>query len=151
MQLKAEALAGHLARGRLERLYSISGDEPLLAEEALDALRAAARAQGFTEREVLHASGKFDWSQLAAASSSLSLFAARKILEIRLPGGKPGREGGEVLRAHAAAANDDVLTLVVLPRLDRTTRNSAWATALESNGVWIETQRIGRGQLPAWL
>jgi DNA polymerase-3 subunit delta len=151
MQLKAEALAGHLARGRLERLYVVSGDEPLLAEEALDALRAAGRAAGFTEREVLHASGKFDWSQLAAAASSLSLFAARKILEIRLPGGKPGRDGGEALRAYATAAGDDVLTLVALPRLDRTARNSAWATALEAAGAWIEVRRVEREQLPAWL
>lgn len=151
MQLKVDALAGHLARGRLERVYCVSGDEPLLAEESLDAIRAAARAAGFTEREVLHAGGKFDWSQLAAAAHSLSLFAARKILEIRLPGGKPGREGGEALRAHAAAASDDVLTLVVLPRLDRTSRTSAWATALESAGAWIEVRRVERAQLPAWL
>src|SRR5256885_14000148 len=105
MQLRPEALAGHLARGRLERLYCVNGDEPLLIEESLDAIRAAARAAGFTEREVLHASGKFDWSQLAGAANSLSLFATRRILEIRLPGGKPGREGGEALRAHATAAS----------------------------------------------
>jgi DNA polymerase-3 subunit delta len=151
MQLKADALAGHLARGRLERIYCVSGDEPLLAEEAFDAIRAAARAAGFTEREVLHASGKFDWSQLAAAASSLSLFAERKILEIRLPGGKPGREGGEALRAYAASANDDVLTLLALPRLDKTARNSAWAAALESAGAWIDVRRVERQQLPAWL
>jgi len=151
MQLKVEALAGHLARGRLERLYCVSGDEPLLVEESLDAIRAAARAAGFTEREVLHASGKFDWSQLTNAAISLSLFGARKIVEIRLPGGRPGRDGGDALRTHAGAASDDVLTLVVLPRLDRTTRNSAWALALESNGAWIEARRVERGQLPAWL
>src|SRR5262252_8284557 len=151
MQLKVEALAGHLARGRLERIYCVSGDEPLLAEEAFDAIRAAARAAGFTEREVLHASGKFDWSQLAAAASSLSLFAVRKIVEIRLPGGKPGREGGEALRAHAASAGDDVLTLVALPRLDKTARNSAWAAALEAAGAWIDVRRVERPHLPGWL
>jgi len=151
MQLRVEALASHLARGRLERLYCVSGDEPLLAEESLDAIRAAGRAAGFTEREVLHASGKFDWAQLAAAATSLSLFAARRIVEIRLPGGKPGREGGEALRAHAAAASDDVLTLVSLPRLDRATRTSAWASALESAGAWIDVRRVERAQLPAWL
>ena len=151
MQLKVETLAGHLARGRLERLYCVSGDEPLLAEESMDAIRAAGRTAGFAERDVLHASGKFDWSQLAAAASSLSLFAARRIIEIRLPGGKPGREGGEALRAHAAAASDDVLTLIVLPRLDRATRSSAWASALEAAGAWIDVRRIERDQLPAWL
>jgi DNA polymerase-3 subunit delta len=151
MLVKAEALAGHLARAPLARLYCVSGDEPLLAEEALDAIRAAARAAGFTERQVLHAGGKFDWSQLAGAASNLSLFAARRIIEVRLPGGKPGREGGETLRAHAAAASDDVLTVVVLPRLDRATRNSAWALALESNGVWVEVRRVERANLPGWL
>jgi DNA polymerase-3 subunit delta len=151
MQLRAEALDGHLARGRLARLYCISGDEPLLAEEALDALRAAARKAGFAEREVLHASARFDWSQLAAAATSQSLFAARKIIEIRLPGGKPGREGGDALRAHAMADNDDVLTLVSLPRLDRAARSGAWASALESQGVWIEVRRVERDQLGGWL
>ena len=151
MQIKAEALAGHLNRGRFERLYCVSGDEPLLAEEAMDTLRTTARAAGFTEREVLHTSAKFDWSLLTNAANSLSLFAVRKIIEIRLPGGKPGRDGGDALRRHAESANDDVLTLVVLPRLDRTARNSAWATALESNGAWIEVRRVERSQLPAWL
>jgi DNA polymerase-3 subunit delta len=151
MLLKAEQLGSHLGRGRLERLYCVSGDEPLLSEEALDALRTAARAAGFTEREVLHASGRFDWSQLSATANSLSLFAVRKIVEVRLPGGKPGRDGGEALRTHASSANDDVLTLVVLPRLDRTARNSAWALALESNGAWIDVRRVERNELPAWL
>jgi DNA polymerase-3 subunit delta len=151
MLLKPEALPGHLARGRMERLYCVSGDEALLIEEALDAIRAAARAAGFTEREVLHASGRFDWSQLSARANALSLFAARKIVEVRLPGGKPGRDGGEALRAHAAAGNDDVLTLLVLPRLDRTARNSAWAMALETHGAWIDVRRVERDVLPAWL
>jgi DNA polymerase-3 subunit delta len=151
MLLKVDALAGHLARGRLAALYCVSGDEPLLAEESFDAIRATARAAGFAEREVLHASGKFDWSQLTNAASSLSLFAAKKIVEIRLPGGKPGREGGEALRKHAAAASADVLTLVALPRLDKTTRNGGWAAALEEHGVWVDVRRIERSQLPAWL
>jgi DNA polymerase III subunit delta len=151
MLLKAEQLAGHLGRGKLERLYCVSGDEALLVEEALDAIRAAARAVGFTEREVLHTSGRFDWSQLAATANSLSLFAQRKIVEVRLPGGKPGRDGGEALRAHATAGNDDVLTLIVLPRLDRTARNGAWATALEANGAWIDVRRVERIELPGWL
>lgn len=151
MQLKAEQLQAHLGRGKLERLYTLSGDEPVIIEEALDALRAAARAAGFTERDVLHASGRFDWSQLTATANALSLFATRKIVEVRLPGGKPGREGGEALRQHAAAQNDDVLTLIVLPRLDRAARSGAWAMALESSGVWVDVRRLDRNELPAWL
>src|SRR5882724_11647644 len=126
MQLKVEALAPHLARGRLEHLYCVSGDEPLLAEESLDAIRAAARAAGFTEREVLHASGKFDWAHLTNAANTLSLFAVRKIIEVRLPGGRPGRDGAEALRAHGEGSPGDVLTLIALPRLDQPARNSAW-------------------------
>lgn len=151
MLVRAESLPGNLARARLARLYCVSGDEPLLVEESLDAIRAAARAAGFTEREVLHASAKFDWSQLTAAASCLSLFAERRMVEVRLPGGKPGREGGEALRAHAAAGSDDLLTVLTLPRLDRATRASAWASALEAHGVWVEVRRIERAQLPGWL
>jgi DNA polymerase-3 subunit delta len=151
MQLRADALAAHLARGPLARIYTVSGDEPLLAIEAIDAIRAAARAAGFGEREVLHASAQLDWSQLTAAASHLSLFAPRKIVELRLPGGKPGRAGAEALAAYAGDAPEHVLLIVALPKLDGATRKSNWVAALQQAGVWIDVPRVERAQLPAWI
>jgi DNA polymerase-3 subunit delta len=151
MQLRADALPGHLARGKLAPLYVVSGDEPLLAIEAQDAIRAAARAAGYSERDVLTVDARWDWSQLSGASQGMSLFAERKILEIRLPSGKPGKDGGEALKAHAAQASEDVLTLVALPKLDRAVRDSGWATALDSAGVWVDVPKVERAELPAWI
>ena len=155
MNLKPEALAGHLQRashtGKLARVYTIASDEALLSIEAQDAIRTAARNAGYAERDVLHADGRFDWSQLFGAAAGLSLFADKKIVEIRLPSGKPGKAGAEALRAHADNASDDTLTIVVLPRLDRATRESAWAAALEHAGVWIDIAKVDRVELPAWI
>jgi DNA polymerase-3 subunit delta len=151
VQLRSEQLDAHLARGKLAPVYVVSGDEALLSIEAQDAIRAAARRAGYSEREVVHGDGRSDWSSLLGAAQGLSLFAERRILEIRLPGGKPGKEGGEVLKAHAAQAADDLLTLVALPALDKTGRNSAWAQALDAAGVWIDLPSIARPQLPGWI
>lgn len=151
MQLRADQLDAHLARGRLAPLYVVSGDEALLAQEALDALRAAARAGGCSERSVLHADGRSDWSQILGAAQGLSLFAEKRLIEIRLPGGKPGKEGGEALKALAANAGAELLVLIALPLLDRTGRNSGWAQALEAAGVWIDVPAVAREALPAWI
>jgi DNA polymerase-3 subunit delta len=155
MQLRGDALAGLLARAArgqpLPSLFVVAGDEPLLALEAQDAIRAAARAQGYTEREVLHADGRFDWSRLAEAASGLSLFGDRMILEIRLPGGKPGVAGAAALEAHAAKASDGLLTLVALPRLDRRAKEARWVSALERAGVLVEIDSIERARLPQWI
>jgi DNA polymerase III subunit delta len=152
MQLRVEQLDAHLARGKLAPLYVVSGDEALLSIEAQDAIRAAARKQGYTEREVVHADGRSDWSSIIGAAQGMSLFAERRILEIRLPGGKPGKEGGEALKAHAThGGGDDLLTIVALPTLDKTGRNSAWAGALDAAGVWVDVPTIQRPALPAWI
>lgn len=155
MQLAAEALAGHLASraksGALARIYTVAGDEPLLAIEAQDAIRAAARASGYTEREVLHLDARSDWSQLTVHARGLSLFAQRRILEIRLASGKPGPAGEQALRAHAQSASDDTLTIVSLPKLDKKQRQPDWAAALEAAGVWVEVPVIERDALPAWI
>ncbi|MCU0764447.1 MAG: DNA polymerase III subunit delta [Burkholderiaceae bacterium] len=155
MPLKADGVAAHLqARrkgGSLAPIYVLAGDEPLLAIEAADAIRAAARAMGYGEREVLHADARFDWSRLAQATSGLSLFSEKRIVELRLPGGKPGKAGGEALREFAASPPPDLLALVSLPRLDRETRASRWATALEQAAVWIDVDRIDRAVLPEWI
>jgi DNA polymerase-3 subunit delta len=155
MLLKADGLAAHLqARGKsgaLAPIYVVAGDEPLLAIEAADAIRTAARAMGHSEREVLHADARFDWSRLEQATTALSLFAEKRIVELRLPGGKPGKAGGEALRAFAESPPADLLALISLPRLDRDTRGSRWAAALEHAAVWIDVEKIERQALPEWI
>ncbi|GAB3765995.1 DNA polymerase III subunit delta [Ramlibacter monticola] len=153
MQLAAAQLPQHLQRG-LRPLYTLHGDEPLLVQEAADAIRAAARAQGHTERTVHAVAGAhFDWGAVLASGGSLSLFADKQIVEIRIPSGKPGKEGGAALQqiAESAAGNDSTLTLVLLPRLDFQTKKTAWFGALEGHGVAIELQTIERGALPQWI
>jgi DNA polymerase-3 subunit delta len=153
MQLAPPQLANHLQRG-LKALYVLHGDEPLLVQEAADAIRAAARAQGFGERTVHTVSGaRFDWSEVLAAGGSLSLFADKQIVEIRIPTGKPGKDGSAALQqlAEGAAGNDSTLTLVLLPRLDRMTRSAAWFAALEGAGVSLAFEPIERAALPQWI
>ena len=155
MLLKADALPGHLqARqksGTLAPIYVTAGDEPLLAIEAADAIRAAARALGYGEREVLHADARFDWSRLAQATTGLSLFSEKRIVELRLPGGKPGKAGAEALCKFVENPPQDLLALISLPRLDRDTRGSRWASALEHAAVWVDVERIDRQALPEWI
>lgn len=151
MQLRADSLAGHLVKG-LARIYTVHGDEPLLAQEAADQIRAAAKAQGFGERQIFTVAGAyFDWAPVLAAAQAMSLFAERQFIEIRIPGGKPGKDGSEALQRYAEAAPDDVLTLVTLPRLDKTQLSSAWFTALDGNGVSVRVEPVERRLLPAWL
>jgi DNA polymerase-3 subunit delta len=153
MQLASAQLGAHLQKG-LKPLYTIHGDEPLLAQEAADAIRAAAREQGYTERSSYTVAGAhFDWSAVLAAGGSLSLFADKQIVEIRIPSGKPGKDGSTALQqlAEAAPGNDSTLTLVMLPRLDKATRTGAWFSALENNGVSLQVDPIDRAALPQWI
>ncbi|MDO8274963.1 MAG: DNA polymerase III subunit delta, partial [Serpentinimonas sp.] len=146
-------LTAQLQRG-LKPLYTVHGDEALLVQEAADAIRAAARAQGFLERSVFVASGAhFDWSAVRAAALSQSLFAERQLLELRLPSGKPGKDGAAALQqlAEAAPANPDLLTLVLLPRLDATTLKSPWFAALAQHGPALRIDAVERAQLPVWI
>ena len=153
MQLGAAQLAGHLQKG-LRSLYTLHGDEPLLVQEAADAIRAAARVQGFTER-TSHtvACAHFDWSEVLAAGGSLSLFADKQIVEVRIPSGKPGKDGSIALQqlATSAQGNDSTLTLVILPRLDKATRTGAWFMALDSFGVTLQFDPVERQMLPQWI
>ena len=118
MQVRADDLADHLRRG-VAPLYVIHGDEPLLALEAGDAIRAAARAAGAAEREVFVVEAGFRWDAFLAANANRGLFGDRKLVDLRIPSGKPGVEGGKALEAYAANPNPDNVTLVTLPRLDR--------------------------------
>jgi DNA polymerase-3 subunit delta len=153
MQLALPQLSAHLQKG-LRSLYLLHGDEALLIQEAADAIRATARAQGYTERSVHTVSGAhFDWSEVLAAGGSLSLFADKQIVEVRVPSGKPGKEGSTAIQQLAASAqgNDTTLTLFLLPRLDAATRKGAWFAALENSGVSIQVDPVDRNALPAWI
>lgn len=153
MQLALAQLSAHLQKG-LRNLYVLHGDEALLVQEAADAIRAHARAQGHTERTVYTVQGAhFDWSEVLAAGGSLSLFADKQLVEIRIPSGKPGKDGSAALQslAQGVAEQPDTLTLITLPRLDAATRKSAWFTALEQAGVALQADTIERQALPAWI
>lgn len=155
MQLRLDALQRHLDErtrsGKLAPLYTVCGDEALLAVEASDAIRQAARRCGYSERTIIHANAKYDWSQLSASAQGLSLFAEKRLLEVRLPTGRPGKNGAEALRLHAAGGGDDLLTLVSLPKLERDVARAAWVAALAGAGVWVEVHKIERAQLPLWI
>ncbi len=146
-------LQGSSAKG-VRSLYTLHGDEALLQQEAADAIRHVARGQGFTERMVFTVAGAhFDWGEVLAAGGSMSLFADKQIVEIRIPSGKPGKEGAVALQqiAESASQQDGVLTLVVLPRLDKASKSTAWFAALENNGASIQIDPIERASLPAWI
>lgn len=151
MQLRLDQLQGQLARG-LRPLYTVHGDEPLLAQEAADAIRAAARAEGYVERQVFVVSGAhFDWSGVLGAAQAMSLFAERRLIEIRIPSGKPGKDGSDALQRYCDRLPEDVLTLVQCPRLDYQQIKAAWFTALDAQGITLRVETPERGALPAWL
>jgi DNA polymerase III subunit delta len=153
MQIAAAQLQTHLQKS-VKSLYTLHGDEPLLIQEAADAIRTAARQAGFTERSSHTVSGAhFDWSEVLAAGGSMSLFADKQIVELRIPSGKPGKEGSTALQqlAQSARDNDSTLTLVLLPKLDKATRTGGWFSALESMGITVEVHPIDRAALPVWL
>lgn len=153
MQLALNQLAAHLQKG-LRPLYTLHGDEPLQLQEAADAIRAAARAAGHSERSVHTAQGAhFDWSSVLAAGGSFSLFADKKLVEIRIPSGKPGKDGSAAIQqlAENAAQDDSTLTIITLPRLDAATKKGAWFGALDANGVTIQINPIERAALPQWI
>jgi DNA polymerase III subunit delta len=153
MQLAPAQLASHLKKS-LASCYTLMGDEPLLIQEAADAIRAQAKEQGFTERTSHTVAGAhFDWSAVLAASGSLSLFADKQVVEVRIPSGKPGKEGSTALQqlADQARGNDSTLILVFLPRLDKLSRTAVWFLALDAVGVSLQYEPIERTALPQWL
>jgi DNA polymerase-3 subunit delta len=150
LKLTNDQLAGHLA-GRLAPVYLVSGDDPLLGMEALDAIRLAARRDGFDERvQVSIERSAAAWEEALGATQTRSLFASRRILEIRMPGGKPGHGAASLLRL-IAAAGDDLLLLVLTGKLDREAQNSAWLRALQERGAWLPLWPIEAARLPGWL
>ena len=150
MNIAADRLPDQLARG-LAALYVVVGDEPLAAQEACDAIRAAARAAGHSERNVYTVQGRYNWQSIFAVGDNLSLFAERRLTEIRVPSGKPGIDGAKALEAYAAKLPADTLTLISLPGLDWKAMKSRWFTTLAAAGVVVEARPVERAQLPAWI
>ncbi|MEY3790234.1 MAG: hypothetical protein RLZ09_1070 [Pseudomonadota bacterium] len=155
MQVRAEALDAHLEKS-LASLYVIASDEHLLAMEAADRIRKKARSTGFSEREVLIVDRYFKWGELTSTQQSMSLFGDKKLIELRIPTGKPGKEGGQALQDYAAncaaaATADDTLTLITLPKLDWAAQKSAWVTALQRAAVYIDIPVVERPQLANWI
>ena len=150
MAIASEDLPRHLSSG-LKPLYVVFGDALLLAIEAADSIRTAARSAGFAERETFIAEQHFKWGELRNSAQSLSLFSSRKVIDLRIPSGKPGVEGGQALQDHAANLSSDVLTLITLPKLDWTVQKSQWFGALERHGVMVSADDIPRSALPRWI
>jgi DNA polymerase-3 subunit delta len=149
LRLRAEQLPATLARG-LAGFYLVSGDEPLLVGETADAIRAAARAAGHADRRVFFIDRGFSWDELRLAAQSLSLFAERRLFELRMPSGKPDK-GAALLAEWAAQAVPDLIFLVITDKLDRKTSDTAWVQAVEKHGVWVPVPPVDSTALPAWL
>ena len=150
MQLRADALDAHLAK-TLAPLYVIASDEHLLAQEAADKIRKQARSGGFSERDVLTVDRSFKWGELLAANQELSLFGDKKLIELRIPTGKPGKDGGAALQQYAAALSPDNMTIISLPKLDWATQKAAWVGALQQAAVYIDIPAVERANLPNWI
>jgi len=150
VKIQANQLASHLKKN-LAPCYLVTGDEHLLVDEALDAIRLAARQQGFTSRESFVATTGFDWAQLRDSSANLSLFAEKRIIELRLPTGKPGKAGGQAIVDLVAQTDADLLFIVSAPKLDRNTTASKWAKTLESRGINMPIWPVGVRELPGWI
>ena len=150
MRIRAEQLEAQLSK-TLAGIYAIYGDEPLLAIEAADAVRAAARKRGYDQRQVFVAGRGFDWGELLNAGANLSLFGGKKILELRIPTGKPGVDGAAALARYCGRPNPDNLLLVTMPRPEGPFWKAAWFTALAASGIVVEVQNIDRVRLPDWI
>ena len=150
MHLKGDQLAAHLERD-LQPVYLVHGDEPLLIIEAADAIRAAARRRGFDEREVLTAIAGFNWNDLYHAAGNMSLFGGRTLIDLRVPTGKPGREGSAALQEYCARPSPDSLLLVTMSEVDWRDEKSAWMGALASTGAVVKLLSPALAELPAWL
>ena len=149
MPVKPDQLAQQLNR-ELRRCYLIFGEETLIVEECADAVRAAARSGGCSEREIIEVGGTGDWQQLLQSAGALSLFADRKLIEIRLPSGKPGTEGSKAIQEYLAIDSEDVL-LIISGKVDKSSQRAKWFTRLDREGVVVPVWPVGRRDLPGFL
>ena len=150
MKIQANQLSTYLGKN-LAPCYLVSGDEPLLVTEALDAIRLAARERGFGARESHMASQSFDWSALAASTANLSLFSEQRLIELRIPTGKPGREGSEAIVELVEQLGPELMLIVIAPRLDGSAQKTKWVKTLERHGVWLPVYPVGVRELPGWV
>ena len=150
VKISGDNLAANLAR-QLQTIYLVSGDEPLLVNEAADAVRATARKQGFVERELHVVERGFDWQGLIAGTRSMSLFADRKIVEIRMANAAPGEQGADAIVELAGQPSPDTLVLIITGKLDGRTQGSRWVSAVEKSGVLVQIWPIDLPRLPAWI
>jgi DNA polymerase-3 subunit delta len=149
-KLRSDQLAKTL-KGALAPVYLVSGDETLLVQEACDAIRQAARNNGFSERERHHVDKQFEWAQLLSSANNMSLFDDKKIIELRIENGKPGTEGSKTICQYLEHISDDNLLIIVTPKLDSGTQRSKWVKQIEKAGYWIPIWPINAAQLPRWL
>jgi len=150
MDVRFKDLSSHL-ESTLAPVYTVHGDEPLFAIEAGDAIRAAARRAGAADREVFVAEPGFRWDAFTATNANFGLFGERKVVDLRIPSGKPGVEGTKALETYAGNPNADHVLLVTLPRIDRAAQSSSWFTALANAGVTVAVYPVEREELPAWI
>ncbi|MDH5435910.1 MAG: DNA polymerase III subunit delta [Gammaproteobacteria bacterium] len=150
MKLNTEQLSSHFKKG-LAPLYIVSGDEPFLVQEACDAIRAQMRDNDFSSREILNVDKSFDWNQLLMLGNSLSLFAERKLIELRIPSGKPGDAGRKALAEYIANPPEDTVLLIIMGKLDKSALSTKWFKALEAVGVFIQIWPVDARQLPGWV
>jgi DNA polymerase-3 subunit delta len=150
LKIQSNQLSSHLLKS-LAPCYLVTGDEPLLVDEALDGIREAARAKGFTSRELHVAIAGFDWNSLTASTGNLSLFAEQRIVELRLPTGKPGKAGGQAIIDLVEQSGPELLFIVTGPKLDRSSSASKWAKTIDQKGVSLALWPIGVRELPGWI
>ena len=151
MRLRPDQLNNHLQKSNLAPIYFVSGDEPLQKLECVDQLRMSARSQGYDERLVFNVDKSFDWHSINDASANLSLFASRRIIELRMNSPKPGKEGGKVLLAYAEQLNEDNLLIISSDKLDKSAQNNKWVKTIEKVGVLIQVWPVSPAQLPGWI
>jgi len=150
VKIAANQLTSQLKKTLLP-CYLVTGDEHLLVQEALDTIRANAREQGFGSRELFVQTTGFDWEDLSRAGGNLSLFAEKRIIELRLPTGKPGVKGSAAISDFTANTADDLMFIVSAPKLDRNSQKAKWVKAMDAAGGVIQIWPVGIRELPAWI
>ncbi len=150
MRVTPEHLSRHLEK-QPAPLWTVFGDEPLLAIEAADLIRLRVRQAGYSEREIFTVDQQFSWAELQQRGNSLSLFGEKRIMDIRIPSGKPGLQGGAAIEQYCSSLPPDTVTLVTLPRIDQQGQAAKWFKALEKAGMMVSVSPVERNRLPVWI